>query len=187
MANFDLKAGKLLVAEPFMMDKTFKKAVLLLCEHDQQLGSIAFILNKPLSGIKMENLMGDFPEFEGTIFYGGPVADDTLHYVHTKGDILEDSVDIGDGIYWGGNFDKLKFLIENKLITPKDIRFYLGYSGWSPGQLDDEMKYKSWIITNSDFNYVFSSNHKKLWTKVLNNLGNSFSIIGDLSDSVSLN
>ena len=186
MEDFLLKAGKLLVAEPFMMDNTFKRAVILLCEHDDVLGSIGFLLNRSIK-IKMKDLMSDFPEFEGTIYHGGPVAPDTLHFVHTKGDILEDSIEICKGVYWGGKFEQLKFLIESKLILPKDIKFFLGYSGWSEGQLDEEMKGKSWILADADFNYVFTLPHKKLWSKVLSNLGNSFSVIGDMTDSVSLN
>ncbi|HPQ22220.1 MAG TPA: YqgE/AlgH family protein, partial [Saprospiraceae bacterium] len=126
----NLGAGKLLVAEPFMMDSVFKRTVLLLCEHDQKLGSIGYILNKPLE-VKLKNLIPELSDFNVPVHYGGPVATDTLHYVHTKGDVLDNSVDLGDGVYWGGDFSKLVFLIENKIITRKDIKFFLGYSGWS--------------------------------------------------------
>ncbi|HPQ22495.1 MAG TPA: YqgE/AlgH family protein, partial [Saprospiraceae bacterium] len=116
-----------------------------------------------------------------------PVATDTLHYVHTKGDVLDNSVDLGDGVYWGGDFSKLVFLIENKIITRKDIKFFLGYSGWSEGQLVEEMETKSWVITDMDFNYIFDINFNKLWSKVLNNMGNGYAVIGDMTEAVSLN
>ena len=178
--------GKLLVSEPFMMDGNFKRSAVLLCEHTQDEGTVGFILNKPID-MKIEELVGDFPEIESQVYYGGPVANDTLHYVHNVGDILDNSVKVSKGIYWGGDFEKLKFLIKSGLVTPDNIRFFLGYSGWSVGQLEAEMEIGSWVIANMDPNYIFKLSPKKLWEEILKNMGSVYSVISQVPDSNNLN
>ena len=129
--NEELQSGVVLLAEPFMLDRYFRRSAILLCEHNEE-GSIGFIMNRPLD-LNIDGLIQDFPEFEAEVFYGGPVGNDTIHYIHNLGDLLEDSVKISSGVYWGGDFDKLKFLISSEMVQPHNIRFFMGYSGWSPG------------------------------------------------------
>ena len=128
----DLKKGDLLVSQPFMIDGNFRRTVVYLTEYNRK-GALGFILNRPLD-YKVEDLVLEFPEFNDHAYFGGPVATNTIHYIHKAGHILDESVEINEGIFWGGDFEKLKSLIANKLITEKDIRFYVGYSGWSAGQ-----------------------------------------------------
>jgi len=180
-----IQAGKLLIAEPFMMDANFKRSVVLLCDHHPD-GTLGFILNKPLSMNIME-LIADFPEFESEVYYGGPVATDTIHYIHNAGGILDDSLEIERGVFWGGDFDKLKFLIQTKLILPKNIRFYVGYSGWSEGQLKEELKYGSWVTAEMHANYIFKTKPNRLWKQVLSNKGKNFEVIAEMPDSQSWN
>ena len=168
-----------------MLDPHFKRASVLLCEHTPE-GSLGFIMNKPIE-MAVDRLVGDFPEFESQVFYGGPVATDTLHYVHSVGDLLEESIKVCPGVWWGGRFDKLKFLIESKLIKPEDIRFFVGYSGWSEGQLEEELEYGSWVIADMHANYLFKASSKKLWSKIMKNKGDTFSVIAELPDNISPN
>ncbi len=184
--KYRLERGTILVAEPFMLDPNFRRAVVILCDHTPDEGTVGFILNKPIQ-MNVNELIADFPEFDATVHYGGPVATDTIHYIHRNGEIVDDSIQIGDGMYWGGSFEKLKFLIESNLIKPNDIRFYIGYSGWSPGQLDDEMEIGSWVTNDSHPNYVFKSKHDELWSQTLINKGNTFSVISQMPDSFNLN
>jgi putative transcriptional regulator len=175
----------MLLAEPFMMDPHFKRAAVLLCEHTDD-GSLGFILNKPIN-MKVDRLVNDFPEFNARVYYGGPVATDTLHYVHDKGDILDDSIEISPGIFWGGHFDKLKFLVESKLILEDNIRFFVGYSGWSAGQLNEEMQYGSWVMADVHPNYVFQSATKTLWKQIMEDQGDALSVIAQMPDDISPN
>ncbi len=177
--------GKVLLAEPFMMGATFGRGVILLCEHNKD-GSLGFVLNKQLD-ITINELIPDFPEFEAPVFAGGPVETDTLHYLHNVGDLLEGSLPVGQGIYWGGDFEKLKFLIDSKLIKPHNIRFFMGYSGWSPGQLLGELETGSWVVANMHPNYLFKSKPDFLWKQVMHNKGNVFSVIATMPEEIVVN
>lgn len=182
MINNLVSAGQVLLAEPFMADPNFKRTALLLCEHSNE-GSIGFIMNKPLS-MNITELLDQFPDFESEVHFGGPVQTDTIHYLHAAGDLIEDSVRVADGVFWGGDFDKLKFLIRTELIHPKDIRFFVGYSGWGEGQLKDELSYGSWVIADMHANYLFKSKPKELWKKVMANKGDTFSVIAELPEPI---
>ena len=175
-----IKKGKLLVAEPYLMDPNFKRSVVLLTGHSHKDGTIGFILNKPLK-IEVESLLSEFPEFDAEVYYGGPVATETIHFIHRMGNILDESQSIG------GNYEKLKFLITSQLIKPRDIRFYIGYSGWDEGQLQDEMELRNWFVADFDPNYIFRSKPKSLWKEVLQNKGDRYSVIAQMPDSFIFN
>ena len=156
-----------------------------MCEHEDD-GSLGFILNKSLN-MKINELIADFPEINSTVFYGGPVQTDTIHYIHNLGHLLEDSQEIMPGIFWGGNFEKLKSLIATGLVTPDDIRFFVGYSGWSKFQLKEELNMGSWVLADMDLNYLFKKNRKDLWSKVMEHKGDVYSVIAQLPDQMTWN
>lgn len=185
MEHTIIQSGQILLAEPFMLDMNFKRAAVLLCEHNQE-GSLGFILNKQL-GMRVDSLIADFPDFEADVYFGGPVQTDTIHYLHRMGDLLEDSIKVTNGVYWGGDFEKLQFLISSKLIKPRDIRFFVGYSGWSEGQLFEEMNIGSWLIADMHPNYVFKSAPEELWQTIMENKGNAYTVIAQMPDSMSWN
>jgi putative transcriptional regulator len=168
-----------------MIDGNFRRTVVYLTEYNDK-GALGFILNRPLD-YKVEDLVLDFPQFNDLAFFGGPVATNTIHYIHKVGHILDDSVEINEGIFWGGDFTKLKTLISEKLITEKDIRFYVGYSGWSAGQLEDEIINGAWIIAQIDSNYIFKFKNIDLWKKVLENKGDNYEIIAQMPETFYLN
>lgn len=183
--NMEIKAGKILLAEPFMLDPNFKRTVVLICEHGDH-GTTGFVLNKTLD-IKVNELLPDFPESKAAVFVGGPVAVDSLHYLHNVGDMLDNSLEVCPGVYWGGDFEKLKFLMENGLIKDNNIKFFVGYSGWTEGQLIEEMQETSWIVEDMDANYLFKIKPFVLWQTVLHNKGNTYTVIAQMPDAVSLN
>ena len=180
MEEILIQSGQVLLAEPFMMDSNFSRAAVLLCEHNQE-GSLGFILNKPLQ-MRVDELVVDFPEFDSEVFLGGPVQTDTLHYLHCRGDIVDESIRVADGVYWGGDFKKLKALIRHQVIEPSEIRFFVGYSGWSEGQLSGEMTYGSWVIANMDANYLFNTKPADLWRRIMENMGDRYTVIAQLPD-----
>jgi len=122
MVNFEIKTGIILLAEPFMMDPNFRRTALLLCEHSAH-GSLGFVMNRPTNS-RIDELMDDFPEFDCPVFWGGPVQTDTLHYLHLAGELLADCIQVADGVYWGGAFEELKFLVRSGLILPDQIPLF---------------------------------------------------------------
>ncbi|MEM6320085.1 MAG: YqgE/AlgH family protein [Bacteroidota bacterium] len=181
-----IATGKILLAEPFMIDPNFKRSVVCVCDHTKEDGTVGFVLNKNL-GLQVNELILEFPDFDAEVYYGGPVQTDSIHYIHSAGDILDNSTPVVDGVWWGGDFEKLKFLIASSLIEPKDIRFFVGYSGWSPGQLDNEMEHGSWVVTDMYANYLFKSKPDSLWQQVMKNKGDRFEVIADMPDGVNWN
>lgn len=166
--------GRLLISEPFLPDPNFERTVVLLCEHNEK-GSFGFVLNKP-SILKVNEVMEDITELDNLVYIGGPVEQDTLHFIHRNA-ILTNAVEIVDNIYWGGAFGNLMLLCETHQITAKDIRFFLGYSGWGPGQLETELDQDSWIVCDFVIDQLlFDTGSEIMWRKALENMGGRFSV-----------
>ncbi len=166
--------GRLLISEPFLPDPNFERTVVLLCEHNEE-GSFGFVLNKP-SILKVNEVMEDITGLDNVVFVGGPVQQDTLHFIHRNAG-LENAVEIVDRIFWGGAFEKLMLLCETHQSTPKDIRFFLGYSGWGPGQLEAELEQDSWIVCDYVTDQLlFDTGSEIMWRKALENMGGRFSV-----------
>jgi putative transcriptional regulator len=177
------KKGDFLLSEPFMKDPSFKRAVILLSEHNQT-GSFGFILNK-ISDFSVQELILDFPFFEAPVYIGGPVGEDTLHFLHRCGPILENSIKVRENIWWGGNFEQLKEEIRNGNIFPDDIRFFIGYSGWGVGQLKSEMGDNSWIISNKYTDFYGESND--LWKTIMQDMGGNYKLLSNFPEDPQLN
>ena len=166
--------GRLLISEPFLPDPNFERTVVLLCEHNDE-GSFGFVLNKP-SILKVSEVMEELTEMENLVYVGGPVQQDTLHFIHRNAS-LENAVEIVEKIYWGGAFENLLILLESKQISSTDIRFFLGYSGWGPGQLDAELDQDSWIVCDYVTDQLlFDTGPDVMWRKALENMGGRFSM-----------
>ena len=164
--------GRLLISEPFMGDYYFGRSVILLAEHNEE-GSFGVILNKPVSA-KFNEVLKDFPDFDATMYLGGPVETDSLFYIHTLGEQIEGATEILDGLYWGGDIEVLKELILLKKIDSKDVRFFIGYSGWGAEQLDTELKRNSWVITRSSKKRLLSTDPIMMWEKFLSKMGDNY-------------
>lgn len=169
--------GRLLISEPFLPDPNFERTVVLLCEHNEE-GSFGFVVNKP-SILKVGEVIEDIKNIDEVVYVGGPVQQDTLHFIHRNIGI-EKSTPIRDSIHWGGSFESLMFLTDTRQISPSDIRFFLGYSGWGPGQLESELKEDSWIVC--DFvteQLLFETEPTDIWRKALTSMGGKFSVFSN--------
>ena len=112
--------GCLLVSEPYLPDPNFERTVILLCEHNDE-GSFGFILNK-LSNLSFGEIIEEAKAFTADIFIGGPVQQDTLHFIHRNPQDFKSAVEIAENLYWGGDFDKLLTLIDTRQIQQEDFR-----------------------------------------------------------------
>ncbi len=167
--------GILLIADPFLKDPNFLRTVVFLCEHKDE-GSFGFVLNR-----QYENTLDELiPELEGhklPVFYGGPVQVDTIHFLHQYPEEIPGGLEVTKGVYWGGDFDAVITLIKNENIDVSKIRFYIGYSGWSGGQLSEEMNEKTWLTVKASRKLIFHSNYKNIWKDSLKLLGGDYEMM----------
>ena len=176
--------GRFLVSEPFMSDANFQRTVVLLVEHNVE-GSLGFVLNRQLN-VSLPEMVGELPIPGAKVFLGGPVENTTLHYVHRRADLPE-SRSVAEGVYWSGNYELLQEWARLGTLDPSEILFFVGYSGWGPGQLDSELDRKSWIVAPENGALVFDNEPDNLWRSVLHSLGDRFRIISNYPSDPSLN
>jgi putative transcriptional regulator len=170
------QAGALLIADPFLKDTNFSRAVVFLCEHRMD-GSFGLVINKPLDMV-LDEVIDGITEKDIKIFYGGPVELDTIHFLHQLPDLIPGSVRVSTDIYWGGDFDLVIQLINNKEIDLTKIRFFLGYSGWQEGQLNAEIvETKSWLTVMANRKLIFHKNLENIWGDALTTLGNQYALL----------
>ncbi|MEQ8240777.1 MAG: YqgE/AlgH family protein [Cyclobacteriaceae bacterium] len=178
--------GDILISEPYLPDPNFERSVILLCEHNDE-GSFGFVLNQPAQ-IKLSDIMDEVDINGGNVFIGGPVQKDTLHFLHQKPGLFENDQKVNEGVYWGGDFDGLLSAINIKTIDTNDVKFFVGYSGWSSDQLVEELKAKSWIVCkNVTADIIFNSEPKSLWKDVLGRMGGKFKMIANYPTDPRLN
>jgi putative transcriptional regulator len=132
-------------------------------------------MNKP-SILKLNEVVEEIHTINDIVFVGGPVQQDTLHFLH-RNTSIENAVQIREGIYWGGDFENLMTQLDTAKIKASDIRFYLGYSGWGPGQLESELEDDSWIVCDYVTDeLLFDTEPAAVWRKALDNMGGRFSV-----------
>ncbi|WP_397446904.1 YqgE/AlgH family protein [Polaribacter sp. R77954] len=177
--------GRLLIAEPSILnDNSFNRAIILITEHTKS-SSVGFILNRPLE-YTLQDLI---PEIESDfkIYQGGPVEQDNLYFVHKVPHLIPDSIAIDNDIFWGGNFDSLKELLNAGTLSNTDIRFFLGYSGWGSNQLVDEVNTNSWFISENDIDDIFCNNSDSLWRNKILQKGGGYKIWANAPNDIHLN
>lgn len=177
--------GKILIADPFLLGPVFERSVIFLADHSD-VGAMGFILNQPTEFIVEEAV----PELKGctqTMYYGGPVDESLLFFVHSLGDKLPNSVEIGNGLSWGGDFETLQELFENGDLNDENIKFFIGYSGWEAEQLEGEFNKDSWIVGNFKNEYLFNAQTQNLWNKTIDASGDDNSFLGNFAHTPSMN
>ena len=165
--------GVLLVAEPSIIgDVSFNRSVVLLAEYNES-GSVGFILNKPL-----EYTLKDFiPEVTSQlqVYNGGPVEQDNLYFIHRIPELIPDSVEISNGIYWGGDFNAILDLLREDQLHKDQIRFFLGYSGWASDQLEQELEVNSWVVIPNDYkNDIIGKSNDNFWKEKMIEFGGDY-------------
>ena len=178
------KQGIILISEPSLRDYYFRQSVVLLAEHNEE-GSFGIIINKPIE-TKLNDLLKDFPDFEVPVFLGGPVKTDSVFFIHTKGNVPA-SLKIMDGLFWGGDIETIREMINLKLIEKNEIRFFVGYSGWNPNQLDREISEKSWVLSHTKVEEVINNHPERLWHDYLKHMGKEYAIWANFPSDPSFN
>ncbi len=178
-----MKAGTLLLAKPFLGDDNFERSVVLLCRHTPAEGAFGLVLTQATDLVLADAL--DLPEALDApdalsasvrallLRAGGPVGPDTLHVVHQLAE-LPGAAPLGQGAYWGGDFDLLLTGLLSGAVGPDTVRLFVGYAGWAPGQLEEEIERGSWIRQPASAGKVFTLEPEALWRAVLREKGGRY-------------
>ncbi|MDD2380203.1 MAG: YqgE/AlgH family protein [Mariniphaga sp.] len=183
--NVAPQKGRVLIAEPFLPGDFFNRSVIFLVAYSNK-GAVGFILNKKVD-LAIHQVMPGFPEFEGDLCLGGPVATDSIYYIHKLGKKLPGSIHVMGNLFWGGDFDILKHQILSGLIQPSDIRFFVGYSGWDSGQLEREINEDSWLVTDVEEEAVMSDLQLESWAKFVKKAGRRYSVWEHFPENPAMN
>jgi len=181
-----VKIGSLLYADPMLNDPYFGRSVILMTSHDAQ-GSVGFIVNKKLE-VSLNDILPEPLSVDFDVYYGGPVSNDTLYFVHTIGNKVPDAVPLGKKVFWGGDFSYVADLIENKLIDVSQLKFFVGYAGWGSGQLDEELRAHSWVVGNEAPSFIFNDvDCNEAWKTKMDAMGNKYSVWANFPQTPSMN
>jgi len=189
MEPFVTEPGSVLAAAPDMLDPNFMHSVVLICRHSEE-GAYGFVINRP-AAVTLDVLAPDHPGLGRRpfpVFMGGPVGLDTLQFLHRVGDAIPGGVEIGTGLFLGGEVEALgRYLDENPGLAPKNVRLLVGYSGWGAGQLENELATGSWLPAALDTDWVFGEGTQAVWKQVLRSLGENAHGLADLPPDPSWN
>jgi putative transcriptional regulator len=177
--------GTLLIANPFLKDPNFMRTVIFICEHKPE-GTFGFVLNKKISQT-LNEFIPELQDYKIPVFYGGPVQKNTLHFLHQYPHLISNGEEVYKNVYRGGNFESLILHIKNNDIDFDKIRFFIGYSGWGDGQLDEEMKEKSWLTVGALHKLIFHKTPEDIWKDSLTHLGGDYKMMINFPTDPQLN
>jgi len=165
--------GKILISEPFLQELFFQRSVVLLIEHHAE-GSMGFVLNKN-TGLFLNNYIEGLENVQPIpLFLGGPVASDRLFFIHSLGEVIPDSTAIGDHIYFDGDFESLNYYLLSGRPVHGKIKCFVGYSGWTKGQLAEEIKRDSWLVGSVSSDKLLTADGESFWKYTVEQIGGRY-------------
>jgi putative transcriptional regulator len=169
------QTGSILISDPFLDEDFFRRSAVLICEHNDE-GTFGLVLNNFIE-LGIHEIESDFPEINNFLSIGGPVETEHLFFVHSFGSDVKNSLQIRKDLFFGGDYNQLKEKI-NHDPTKGDVRFFLGYSGWAPKQLDEEIKTHAWIVVNNiTSKEILSPPNQDFWMFCMEKQGGRFKSI----------
>ena len=169
--------GSLLVAKPTVNDDFFRRSVILLINHDDN-GAMGLVLNNKSTLMLSEVLPGVNIVNDAPLYIGGPVNPEVMFYLHTLGtETIPGSIPVGDGLYFAGDFEAMKDYLETGGETAGKVKFIAGYSGWSPGQLMDEIERNDWAVLDlHDIPVMMTGGFLETWEWAVSRFGQRYSM-----------
>jgi putative transcriptional regulator len=173
--------GSLILADPSLQDSNFHRTVLLLTEHRHDAGAHGYVLNRPFGKTAGDLLTA--PEFKSLakipVYVGGPVSQEQLTFVAFKW-----QPDPGT-LTWTTHLTRED--AKERIDNGETVRAFVGYSGWSGGQLESELKRRSWITRKPDSTVLLGNNSASLWRDLLSSMGPWFHLLSKMPDDPGLN
>ncbi|MGD0192408.1 MAG: YqgE/AlgH family protein [Rhizomicrobium sp.] len=167
--------GKILIAMPGMPDPRFEKSVIFMCAHSAE-GAMGIIVNKPVPGLSFHELMNKLelrvtPDARNfPVLYGGPMETGRGFVLHSgEYDGSDATLPVSEDVSLTATLDILRDM--GKGEGPENAIFALGYAGWSPGQIESEIRSNGWIHCDCDSDLLFGSNMEAKWATALGKLG----------------
>ena len=160
-----LKSGAILHSSDAMNDPNFALTIIVICVHNDE-GSFGLVINRP-SHMPISEIFDAPPELrttKRTIFIGGPVEPEGLHLIQLAPQGTEGSLAIAENVYLGGEWDSLTQILAT---DPKTTRLFLGYSGWGPGQLVDEIENGDWEVYTVDLKKFMEHWHESRFNDIV--------------------
>ncbi|MEI7732668.1 MAG: YqgE/AlgH family protein [Verrucomicrobiota bacterium] len=183
--TFKSLQGQLLLDGGSLAGSFFSRTVVLICQHDAE-GAFGLVLNRPADATVGAALTVKVPETlrEQPLFVGGPVQPSALSYLHS--DVFLPEASVLPNLNLDHSVDTLMELAESFSPTRK-IKVFAGYAGWSPGQLDDEMKRKAWLTHPASLELVFSAKPEDLWRHILRQKGWQYTLLAESPEDLARN
>ena len=205
--------GCFLISRPAMLDPNFDGTVVMVCTHDED-GTVGLTINRPLD-VPIEQVLPDADYLHDAgvpLLWGGPVGTDAVHVLSgvnpatanpesdlsgppdateeselshdsSVDDDAEDILPILPGVNFGGGLELVREVFQSK----GHLRFFLGYSGWSPGQLDEELAADGWFVVPGDVEEVWTSDWRLLWERLMAKLNPEFSWMREIPENPEVN
>jgi putative transcriptional regulator len=164
--------GKLLVSSPSLHDPNFRKTVVLIAHHDED-GAMGLVLTRPsdVAGAAAAPSLDGFPGADDPVFVGGPVEPTSLMVLAEFDDLAEAAAPI---------LGRLGFMpadAEPEDLSIQRLRIFAGYSGWSSGQLEEELAEPAWLIVDAEPDDAFADDPEELWRTVLRRHGGPLTLM----------
>jgi putative transcriptional regulator len=177
--------GKLLLDSGQLRGSFFQRTVVLICEHNAE-GAFGLVLNRTTESKVGEMVVADLPDTlkECPLFLGGPVQPTALSFLHS--DAFIPDANVIPNLSLGHSLESLVEIGES-FSTAHKVKMFAGYAGWSPGQLEDEMKRDAWLTHPASLELVFDTNPKELWQIVLRQKGWKYKLLSQYPEDLSLN
>jgi putative transcriptional regulator len=177
--------GQLLLDSGQLRGSFFQRTVVLICQHDAE-GAFGLVLNRSTGSNAGDMIVADLPETLKScpLYLGGPVQPSALSFLHTDAFIPE--ANVLPNLNLGHSLDTLVDFGESFSPTRK-IKLFAGYAGWSPGQLEDEIKRDAWLTHPATIDLVFDSKPEELWRNILRQKGWKYRLLAEMPEDISLN
>lgn len=164
-----LEAGRILISTPYFNDPFFNHSVVLLTDYEEE-HTAGLILNRPLP-YTVHEVVNEI-KVDDYIFFGGPVLTEAVFLLHNF-DSCPEASKLLPNVYVGYN-PVLLAVIEHKAISNLKHKFLLGYAGWAPGQLEDEILNNMWVVAPASHSLVFDTPADQIWTRAVSRLGKNY-------------
>ena len=177
--------GQLLLDSGQLSGSFFQHTVVLICQHDAE-GAFGLVLNRAMGKNVGEVIVADLPEAlkDCPLYEGGPVQPSALSFLHS--DVLLLDGNVIPNLSLGHSVDELVELGE-AFSTTRKLKMFAGYAGWSPGQLENEMKHKAWLTHPASLELVFDTAPEQLWQVILRRKGGKYRLLAQSPEDLSLN